>query len=475
MERNKVIVPHYNKTDRNHIRQFLLKASHVIDLIAENQVPWGSSLSAELADELANEIGHENEKQMDDDALRELREDRQVLINLYGAAKKKPDLPELYGQLGSLLRKYGLFDEEVVLLENAVADGGLSDKNLIRVKDRLSDARRFRDADDADLTDSERNTEHLRRALRKKPLDKAAIEAGLAICRDDAVLYEIACNTDKDPDMVSIREKAARQIWSRDYRYALSSQLQYAARTSMILNLYDSLDGDDLFIARAILTDPKDVNKAHMLLFCKDESLLMLGWKYVSGEKRFCANLLHNMGSVFPEAYMEMTPQDKARCEQEWLTHAAELALKLLSEDKAVNDRLSGTASVDSEPLRFFLSFHHPRLAVRWWHARKLKNQARIFYAGSWTTDDKIKECLSVKVNNSRIITELVYGDYSGADLVFAFRKPEDLTLQDRFLVEIMKNNPDPAIREHVRKELLKGKVEIPGVDLTKPDPLFKQ
>ena len=38
MERNKVIVPHYNKTDRNHIRQFLLKASHVIDLIAENQV-----------------------------------------------------------------------------------------------------------------------------------------------------------------------------------------------------------------------------------------------------------------------------------------------------------------------------------------------------------------------------------------------------------------------------------------------------
>ena len=172
---------------------------------------------------------------------------------------------------------------------------------------------------------------------------------------------------------------------------------------------------------------------------------------------------------------MEMTPQDKARCEQEWLAHAAELALKLLSEDKAVSDRLSGPASVDSEPLRFFLSFHHPRLAVRWWHARKLKNPARIFYAGSWTSDDKIKECLSVKVNNSRVITELVYGDLSGADLVFAFRKPEDLTLQDRFLVEIMKNNPDPAIREHVRKELLKGKVEIPGVDLTKPDPLFKQ
>ena len=228
MERNKAFVPRYKKADRDHMRQFLLKASPVIDLIAQNQVPWGSALSAELADAMANEIGHENEKQMDDDALRELREDRQVLINLYGAARKKPDLPALYGQLSILLRKYGLFDEEVVLLENAVADGGLSDKNLIRVKDRLSDARRFRDADDADLTDSERNTEHLRRALRKKPLDKAAIEAELALCRDDAVLYEIASNTDKDPDMVSIREKAARLIWSRDYRYALSSQLQHA-------------------------------------------------------------------------------------------------------------------------------------------------------------------------------------------------------------------------------------------------------
>ena len=76
------------------MRQFLLKASPVIDLIAQNQVPWGSFLSAELAD-------------------------------------------------------------------------------------------------DADLTDSERNTENLRRALRKKPLDKAAIETGLALCRDHAVLYEI--------------------------------------------------------------------------------------------------------------------------------------------------------------------------------------------------------------------------------------------------------------------------------------------
>jgi hypothetical protein len=60
------------------------------------------------------------------------------------------------------------------------------------------------------------------------------------------------------------------------------------------------------------------------------------------------------------------------------------------------------------------------------------------------------------------------------ADLVFAFRKPDDLTLQDRFCVEIMKNNPDPEIRDQVRKALLRGNIEIPGVDLTKPDPLYK-
>ena len=84
-----------------------------------------------------------------------------------------------------------------------------------------------------------------------------------------------------------------------------------------------------------------------------------------------------------------------------------------------------------------------------------------------------IKEALSVRINSTELITEMIYGDLSGADLVFGFRKPEDLTLQDRFCVEIMKNNPDRAIREHVRKELLRGNVEIPGVDLSEPDPLY--
>ena len=49
----------------------------------------------------------------------------------------------------------------------------------------------------------------------------------------------------------------------------------------MILDLYDCLDGDELFIARTLLTDPDERNKAHMLLFCRDEALLMLGWLYV--------------------------------------------------------------------------------------------------------------------------------------------------------------------------------------------------
>ena len=37
MERNKAFVPRYKKADRDHMRQFLLKASPVIDLIAQNQ------------------------------------------------------------------------------------------------------------------------------------------------------------------------------------------------------------------------------------------------------------------------------------------------------------------------------------------------------------------------------------------------------------------------------------------------------
>ena len=241
---DKVFVPRYDKADRNHMRRFLQKAAPIIKLIADDKVPWGSPTSAELADSLAAKIGYEREKQMEADALQELREDRQVLVNLYGAEKKKPNLPELYGELSRLLRKYGLFDEEVVLLEEAVAYGHLSGANLVIVKDRLKYALRLREADDASLSESEWIEVNLRRTLRKKPLDKEEIYAALELCTDDAVLYDIATNTDWDPGMVSIREKAARLIGSRDYRYALSSHLAGGARTSMILDQFDSLEGD---------------------------------------------------------------------------------------------------------------------------------------------------------------------------------------------------------------------------------------
>ena len=471
MEPDRVSVPHYDKADRGHLRRLMQKASRLIDLIAEDRVPLGSPLSAELIDRLTDGIGYDDQK--DEEALQELRDDRYSVINLYGAVKKIPAFLPLYVQLGALLRKYGLFEEEVFLLENAAAGGGFSEEDLIRVKERLSDAQRLREKDDAGLSDAERTAADLRRALRKKPLDGTEIRAALDRCTDDAMLYDVACNTDADPAMVPIREKAARLLRSRDYRYALSSHLQHKARTAMILDLYDSLEGDAAFIARTILTDPRDDNKAHMLLFCKDEALLMLGWRHVYGAKQICADRLHRAGSRFPEAYGEMDPQERTRCEQEWLAHAAELARELLDEDEAVSERLSGGASVDSEPLHFFLSFHHPRLALRWWHARKLENPARIAYVGSWTSDDQIKESLAVKINSTVVITEMIFGDLSAADLVFAFDKPGDLTLQDRFCAEILKNNPDRTIREHVRKELLRGNTGIPGVDLTEPDPLF--
>ena len=471
LEKRPVI--HYDKADRDHMRQLLQKASPIIALIAEGQVPFGTQATAELIDLVADSIGHENEKQKDDDALQEWKDDRYSLINLYGAVKMEPAFVPLYVLLGNLLRKYGLFDEEVVLLEKAVSDSDFSSADLVTIKNRLRAAMEYRDADDASMTDTERIAENLRRALQKTPRNASQIKELLEQCTDDGLLYDVACNTDKDPEMTSIREKAARLIHSRDYQYALSSHILNPARTAMILNLHDSLNGDELLIARTILTDPKDVNKAHMLLYCKDEALLMLGWRYVYGERKFCAERLHAAGSRFPEAYEQMDPQERTGQEEAWLAHAAELALNLLSEDEAVRERIPAAASVDSDPLHFFLSIHHPRKAVRWWHAMKLENPVFIAYVGSWTSDDPIKEALSVKIDSTSLITELVFGDLSGADLVFAFRKPEDLTLQDRFLVEIMKNNPNRVIREHVRTELLSGNITIPGVDLTEPDPLY--
>lgn len=477
MDHDKPFVPYYDKRDRDHMRRLLRDSSQIIDLIAEDQVPFGSYESAGLIDSATAADWNECRKQKDDDELQELKDDLYSIVNLYGAVKKEPAFLPLYKQLANLLCTYGLFYEYVCLLENAVAGGGFSDSDLDAAKENLSKARRFLEADDADMSDSERISEDLRRALLKKPMDKEVIKSLLERCTDDAVLYDIACNSGRDPEKTFIREKAARRIGSRDYRYALSSHLRSDARTSMILDLYDPLEGDDLFIARTILTDPDDRNKAHMLLYCKDEALLMLGRRYVYGARKLCEEHLHDMGSRFPEAYQEMDEQGRSQCEREFLDHASELALELLSEDEAVNGRLSGGADVDSDPLHFFLSIHHPRPALRWWHAKKLENQVRIAYAGSWTSDDKIKESLSVKITNTRLITEMIFGDDSemdAVDMVFAFRKPEDLTLQDRFCVEIMKNNPAPEIREQVRKALLRGNIEIPGVDLTRPDPLYK-
>ena len=473
---HEVFVPRYDKADRRHMRRFLQKAPALIDLIAKDQIPLGSPASAEWIDELAAAVGCENEKQKDEDAWQELKDDRYSLINLYAVVKKVPAFLPVYGQLSALLCKYGLFDEEVVLLENAVSGGRFAGADRIDLQHRLKAAERCRDADDAAMTDTERIAEDLRRALQKQPPDDVPhIKALLAQCTDDEVLYDIACHPGKDRDMLSIRERAACRIRNRDYQYALGSQIQSPVRCAMIMNLYGPVEEDKPFITRTILTDPDDRSKAHMLLFCQDEALLMLGLKYVYGGKRFWVEQLHAMGSRFPEAYENADPQARSEWEKEWLSHAAELALDLLPEDDAVRDRLAGAVLVDSEPLYFFLSIHHPRKAIRWWYARELKHPARIAYVGSWTSDDQIKRALSVKINSTELITEMLYGDLSGADLVFGFRTPEDKTPQDRFCVEIMKNHPDRTIREHVRQELLRGHVEIPGVDLTKPDPLYKR
>lgn len=470
---DKMTLTHYDKADRDHMRKLLQKSSVLIDLIAEDRVRWGSPESAELIDRLADGIGNENEKQKDEYELQELKDDRYSLINLYAGIKKEPAFLPLYSETGKLLRKYGLFDEEAVLLENAITGGGFSEKDLDDVKERMEAAVRRRDADDADMTGAERTAANLRRALHNRPLDVSQIKSMLEQCSDDAVLYDIACNTDSDPDMVPVREKAARLISSRDHQYALSSHIYDPVRTSMILYLYDSLEGDELFIARTILTDPNDVNKTHMMLYCEDEELLMLGWKYVYGARDLCTDRLHAIGSDYPEKYENSDPQERAEWEENWFICAGETALEIIPEDEAVRDRLHGTVTVDSEPLHFYLSLMHTRKAIRWWHAKKLKNPVYIAYAGSWTSDDQIKEVLSARIDSAELITEMIFGDLSGADLIFGFRKPEDLTLQDRFCVEIMKNNPDRAIREHVRKELLRGNVEIPGVDLSEPDPLY--
>ena len=474
-DREKRPVPHYEKADRDYMRRFLQKASPIIYSIASDKIPLGSYASAELTDLLADIIGYEKRKQDDEGALQDLISDRQSLINLYGAVKKEPGFLPLYVEIGKLLRKYGLFDEEVDLLENAIAENHFNEADFVSVKSRLTRAISLRQTDYADMSEAEQIAEDLRKAIQKNPTDRDEIEPLIDKCDDDVVLYEFACNDSLASDLTFVRAEAARRIKRRDYQYALCSHAQSFVKRTVVLNLFETLKGDDLFIARTVLADPDDMNKDHVLLYCEDETLLMLGRLYVYGAGNYCAEKLHAIGSAFPEAYEEMDSAQRRQCEQDWLEYAAELVRsRLIPEDDAVRDRISYIASVDSEPLDMFLSIHHPRKAVRCWHAGKLENPRNIAYIGSWTYDDQIKEAQSVKINSTALITEMLFGDLSAADLVFAFRKPKDLTLQDRFCIEIMKNHPNLTIREHVRKELLRGNIEIPGADLSKPDSLYK-
>ncbi len=474
-EQHLAAVPVYYRPVRNQMRQLLKKASSLIDLSTAEQASFGSAETADLVDSLAAELGYEHDGECEDDVLQERMTDRYSLINLYAAVKTDPCNLSLYIRLCNLLRKYGLFEEEAALLETAVAENRFSGTDLAALNERLLAARQYRDADAAQTAASEQFANTLRNELQKSPPDVPRIKALLEQCQDDALLYEIACSTGRDEDLRSIREKAAQLIQNRDVQYALSSQIHNPSRTAMILNLYDSLEGDELFVARTILLDPKDENKIHMMLYCEDEELLMLGWKYVFGARKVCTDRLHAIGSRWPDAYMDMDPKERAEWEEMWMISAAETALDLISEDRAVQARTAGTVSTDSEPLYFFLSLQHPRKAIRWWYGKKLKNPVYIAYTGSWTNDDPVKEALSIKIRNAELITEMIFGDLSAAEPVFGFRKPEDLTLQDRFLIEIMRNHPDRTIREHVRSEVLRGNISIPGVDLTQPDPLYQR
>ena len=127
------------------------------------------------------------------------------------------------------------------------------------------------------MSEAERISEDLRKAIQKNPTDRDEIESLIDKCGDDVVLYEFACNNSLASDLTFVRAEAARRIKSRDYQYALDSHAQSLVKRTVVLNLFDTLKGDDLFIARTVLTDPDDMNKDHVLLYCEDEALLMLG------------------------------------------------------------------------------------------------------------------------------------------------------------------------------------------------------
>lgn len=121
-------VPNYDLERREEMKNYLVSIGDRIDFMASSR-------------------GNGYEEQITGYELKKAGKHKEAMLYFYVAVKKGWNLPELYIQLGILLRKYGLFDEEVKLLKYAINNCDFNDACLSRVSDRLKKAEQILIAD----------------------------------------------------------------------------------------------------------------------------------------------------------------------------------------------------------------------------------------------------------------------------------------------------------------------------------------
>lgn len=128
IKKHKITVPKYDVAKREEMRDYIKSI--------ENRVI-----------EMAKTKGYGFEEQIKGYELKAEGNDKGALLYFYVAGKKGWDLPQLYLQHGIVLRKYGLFEEEVQLLKDAIKNCNFNDTCLASVSDRLKKAEAILKAD----------------------------------------------------------------------------------------------------------------------------------------------------------------------------------------------------------------------------------------------------------------------------------------------------------------------------------------
>ena len=284
--------------------------------------------------------------------------------------------------------------------------------------------------------------------------DSEALRAAVRECTDDELLYRIAKRAPNDK-MFSFGDIAAAGIGSDDYRYAVISS-DIRGRRTLIHDLAVSRELDKELAVRILLTDPDGENKKEALNFIDNEALLMLAFLNSVSARETAGERLKELGSGYPDLYMQMEQDERALKEKQWYALACAYAEGLIDEDRTISGRLGLSVSIDSFMLIGFLAACHPDRTVRTRYAEKIVSERLAAYVGAITEYADVKKILA------RRIWALDHLPYCGSDVNAPLLITDKQENRNALCFEILRSTDSEDMRRYLTERLKEAGIKIP-------------